>query len=77
MKQVLQRGEAAAAGATGAAGGAAVDDAVLPFVMQHTPEWMAAREGRITTGNFATVLGLWCTDAAMGALNLPKVSAKG
>jgi hypothetical protein len=54
-----------------------VDDAVLPFVMQHTPEWMAAREGRITTGNFATVLGLWCTDAAMGALNLPKVSAKG
>ena len=48
------------------------DDATLPFVRQHTPAWEAAREGRITTGTLALALGLWCSESAMGALNLPR-----
>ena len=48
------------------------DDATLPFVRQHTPAWEAAREGRITTGTLALALGLWCSESAMGALDLPR-----
>ena len=51
------------------------DDATLPFVRQHTPAWEAAREGRITTGTLALALGLWCSESAMGALNLPAPGA--
>ena len=52
------------------------DDAALPFLRQHTPAWEAARAGRITTGNLATALGLWSSEAGIGQLNLPKAGFK-
>jgi hypothetical protein len=57
-------------------GGGGVDDAMMPFLRQHTPAWEAARVGRVTTGNLATALGLWCSEAAIGQLNLPKAGFK-
>jgi len=53
-----------------------LDEALLPFLRQHTPAWEAARVGRVTTGNLATALGLWCSEAAIGQLNLPKAGFK-
>lgn len=48
-----------------------VDDATLPFVRQHTEQWMAARAGRVTTSTFALALGFWSDDFAVSHLRLP------
>ena len=48
-----------------------VDDAALPFVRQHTEQWMAARAGRVTTSTFALALGFWSDDFAVSHLRLP------
>ena len=48
-----------------------VDDATLPFVRQHTEQWMAARAGRVTTSTFALALGFWSDDFATSHLRLP------
>ena len=54
----------------------AEDDAVLPFLRQHTPAWEAARVGRITTGSLSTCLGLWSSEGTIGQLGAPKSGYK-
>lgn len=48
-----------------------VDDAALPFVRQHTDQWIRARAGRVTTSTFALALGFWSDDFAVSHLRLP------
>jgi hypothetical protein len=48
-----------------------VDDAALPFVRQHTDQWINARAGRVTTSTFALALGFWSDDFAVSHLRLP------
>ena len=48
-----------------------VDDAALPFIRQHTEQWMAARAGRVTTSTFALALGFWSDEFALAHLRLP------
>ena len=55
----------------GASGAPVVDDAALPFIRQHTEQWMAARAGRVTTSTFALALGFWSDEFALAHLRLP------
>ena len=48
-----------------------IDDAALPFIRQHTEQWMAARAGRVTTSTFALALGFWSDEFALAHLRLP------
>jgi hypothetical protein len=56
---------------SGASGAPVVDDAALPFIRQHTEQWMAARAGRVTTSTFALALGFWSDEFALAHLRLP------
>jgi hypothetical protein len=56
---------------SGASGVPVVDDAALPFIRQHTEQWMAARAGRVTTSTFALALGFWSDEFALAHLRLP------
>jgi hypothetical protein len=56
---------------SGASGVPVIDDAALPFIRQHTEQWMAARAGRVTTSTFALALGFWSDEFALAHLRLP------
>ena len=56
---------------SGASGAPVVDDAALPFILQHTEQLMAARAGRVTTSTFALALGFWSDEFALAHLRLP------
>ena len=48
-----------------------IDDDTLPFIRQHTTQWVAARAGRVTTSTFALALGFWSEDFSLNHLNMP------